>query len=259
MQALLMCGSVPDPRDPLYAETRGGPKALLDVAGKPMAQWVLDALSGAPSVEGVIIIGLGPESGLATSKPVAYLPDQGGAVPNALAGVRQALKQEPTTTHVLLTPCDVPAVTAEMIEWRVGVGRKAAADFDYLAIERRVMEARFPNSRRTYTPLRGMQVCGGDINLAHVRLAQNAALVTRLAEARKSPLRTASLIGWNVLLLFLLRQLTIERGEQLVSRNLGIITRFHLCPYAELGMDIDKPHQLEILRADLGRRRPAGA
>jgi hypothetical protein len=63
----------------------------------------------------------------------------------------------------------------------------------------------------------------------------------------------ASLIGWNVLLLFLLRQLTVERGEVLISRNLGIRTRVHLCPYAELGMDIDKPHQLEILRADLAR------
>jgi len=259
MQALLMCGSVPDPHDPLYPETGGGPKALLDVAGKPMAQWVLDALTGAPSVEGVILIGLGPASGLTTSKPVAYLPDQGGAVSNALAGVREALKQHAGTTHVLLTACDVPAVTAEMIEWRIAVGREAAADFDYLAIERAVMEARFPASRRTYTPLRGIQVCGGDINMAHVRLAENAALVERLAAARKSPLRTASLIGWNVLLLFLLRQLTIERGEQLVSRNLGIRTRFHLCPYAELGMDIDKPHQLAILRADLGRRRAAGA
>src|SRR3989304_2041246 len=108
----------------------GRPKALLDVAGKPMAQWVLDALTGAPSVEGVILIGVGPESGLTTSKPVAYLADQGGAVPNALAGVRQALKLDARTTHVLLTSCDVPAVTAEMIEWRVGVGKKAAADFD---------------------------------------------------------------------------------------------------------------------------------
>lgn len=259
MQSLLMCGSVPDAHDPLYPETRGGPKALLDVAGKPMAQWVLDALSGAPSVEGVILIGLGPESGLTTSKPVTYLADQGGAVSNALAGVRQALQLQPGTTHVLLTSCDVPAVTAEMIEWRIAVGREADADFDYLAIERPVMEARFPGSRRTYTPLRGAQVCGGDINMAHVRLAENARLVERLAAARKSPLRTASLIGWNVLLLFLLRQLTLERGEQLVSRNLGIRTRFHLCPYAELGMDIDKPHQLEILRADLGRRHAAGA
>src|SRR3990170_5899214 len=260
MQALLMCGSVPDPRDPLFSYPRGGPKALLDVAGKPMAQWVLDALNDSATVDGVIIIGLGPESGLIPSKPVAYLADHGGAVPNALAGVERALAVDPATSHVLLTSCDVPAVTAEMIDWRVRVGLEAAADFDYLAIERSVMEQRYPGSRRTYTLLRGTQVCGGDINMAHVRLAQNARFIERLTAARKSPLRMASLIGWNVLFLFLTRQLTIESGEKLVSRNLGIHTRIHLCPYAELGMDVDKPHQLEILRADLaGRALAVGA
>jgi hypothetical protein len=223
-----------------------------------MAQWVLDALSASTAVEGVIIIGLAPESGLTTTKPAAYLPDQGGAVPNALAGVERALALQPKTTHVMVTSCDVPAVTGEMIDWRVRVGIEADADFDYLAIERTVMEKRYPGSRRTYTPLRGMQVCGGDINIAHVRLAANAPLVERLSDARKSPLRMASLIGWNVLLLFLLRRLTVERGEQLVSRNLGINARIHLCPYAELGMDVDKPHQLEIMRADLARRPAAG-
>jgi len=257
MQALLMCGSVPDERDALYPYTRGGPKALLDMAGRPMAQWVLDALNASATVDGVIIIGLDATSGLIPGKPVAYLPDHGGAVANALAGVERALAIQPDTAHVLLTSCDVPAVTAEMIDWRVRVGLEAAADFDYLAIERTVMERRYPASRRTYTPLRGTQVCGGDINMAHVRLAQNAGFIGRLTAARKNPLRMASMIGWNVLFLLLTRQLTIERGEQLVSRNLGIQTRIHLCPYAELGMDVDKPHQLEILRADLAGRKGA--
>jgi hypothetical protein len=254
MQALLMCGAVPGPDDPLYSYTRGEPKALLDVAGKPMAQWVLDALNASPGVEGVIVIGLGPEGGLETPKPVWYLPDQGGAVANALAGTRRALELAPATQRVLLASCDVPAVTRQMIDWRIARAEEADADFDYLAIERSLMERRFPGSRRTYTPLRGMQVCGGDINVAHVRLTQNLPLLERMTAARKNPFRMASLIGWNVLLLLLLRQMTIERGERLISRNLGIRTRIHLCPYAELGMDIDKPHQLELLRAELARR-----
>jgi hypothetical protein len=27
-----------------------------------------------------------------------------------------------------------------------------------------------------------------------------------------------------------------------------------VCPYAEVGMDVDKPHQLEMIRADLAER-----
>lgn len=258
MQSLLMCGAVPDPKDPLYPYTRGRPKALLDIAGKPMAQWVLDALNDSREVKGVIVIGLGPESGLRTSKPVSFLPDHGGAVPNALAGVERALQIAPDTSHVLLTSCDVPTVTGEMIDWRVRVGREADADFHYVAIEQGVMESRFPGSRRTYTPLKGKKVCGGDINVAHVRLTRNREFIERLTAARKSPLRMASLLGLDILFLFLTRQLTIERAAPMVGGKLGIQVGITLCPYAELGMDADKPHQYEMLRADLEPRRTAG-
>jgi hypothetical protein len=30
-----------------------------------------------------------------------------------------------------------------------------------------------------------------------------------------------------------------------------------VCPYAEVGMDVDKPHQLEIMRLDLAKRGAA--
>jgi hypothetical protein len=53
--------------------------------------------------------------------------------------------------------------------------------------------------------------------------------------------------------LLLLRRLTIEAGVERASNSLGIRGRAILCPYAEIGMDVDKPHQLEILRADLER------
>ncbi|MDP2976442.1 MAG: hypothetical protein Q8N45_09575, partial [Anaerolineales bacterium] len=38
-----------------------------------------------------------------------------------------------------------------------------------------------------------------------------------------------------------------------VAKRLKITGRGILCPYAEVGMDIDKPHQLEMLRADLAK------
>ncbi len=36
--------------------------------------------------------------------------------------------------------------------------------------------------------------------------------------------------------------------------RLNITGRAIVCPYAEVGMDVDKPHQLEIMRADLKKR-----
>ena len=54
MDAIVIAGGNPQPQESLYAYSRGNPKALIDIAGKPMVQWVLDALGGAQSVDRVV-------------------------------------------------------------------------------------------------------------------------------------------------------------------------------------------------------------
>jgi hypothetical protein len=116
------------------------------------------------------------------------------------------------------------------------------------------MEARFPNARRSYVHLRGLEVCGGDMNIVRVDLATDDRLWERLLAARKSVWRQASLVGWDTLFFLLLRRLELEVAVQRVSRRLHIRGRAHLFPHAEAGMDVDKPHQLELIRRDLASR-----
>jgi NDP-sugar pyrophosphorylase family protein len=77
MDAIILAGGIPQPEDPLYSYTNGDAKALVDIAGKPMIQWVLDALSGAKHVDNVIIVGLSPKNRLKSKKPLYYLSNQG--------------------------------------------------------------------------------------------------------------------------------------------------------------------------------------
>ena len=70
MDAIVTAGGIPRPEDPLYTYSHGDSKALIDVAGKPMIQWVLDALGNAKQVDNVIIIGLSPKSGVTCKKPI---------------------------------------------------------------------------------------------------------------------------------------------------------------------------------------------
>jgi len=58
MDVIIPAGGIPRPGNPLYKYTQGKPKAMLDVAGKPMVQWVLDAVSQAKSIEQVAVVGL---------------------------------------------------------------------------------------------------------------------------------------------------------------------------------------------------------
>ena len=45
MDAVILAGGIPRPDEPLYAYSNGEAKALIDVAGKPMIQWVYERTS----------------------------------------------------------------------------------------------------------------------------------------------------------------------------------------------------------------------
>jgi len=158
---------------------------------------------------------------------------------------------------VLIVSSDIPAITGEMVDWLVEEIEKDPADIHYGVIPREVMEKRFPDSRRTWTHLKGSDLCGADINASHVRMAtEHLDTWEELIGRRKSPLRQAATIGLGTLLLMLLRQLTLEDLVSRVTMRIGIQGKAVVWPWAEAGMDVDKPHQLEIMRADLAKNKP---
>lgn len=258
LHALITAGGVPQPDEPLYPYTRGLSKALLEVAGKPMIQWMLDALDGSSRIGRVVVVGLSEDEGqgLRYRQPLSFLPNQGGMVNNIKAGVRWVVDQDPSATHALIVSSDIPTIRPEMVDWVVDTSMQTDHDMYYSLIERSVMEKRFPGSRRTYTPLKGLTVCGGDMNVVATRTVRDAnSLWDKIIKARKSALKQASLIGFEAMWLMLTRQLTVAHAEAIVGKRLGIRGRVLLCPYAEVGMDVDKPHQLELVGRDLGARR----
>lgn len=256
VNAFIAAGKVPSRQDPLYQLTQGGPKALIEVCGKPMVQWVIDALDGSESVERIAVLGLSPKDGLRATKPIYFLDDRGGLLQNCLAGLEWAQRTGPDHEYVIFASADIPTLTPEIVDWRVAQASGPQVDLDYVAVERSVMEERFPASRRSFVRFRDVEVCGGDIHLIHVHMNVDAALWDRLIGSRKSPLRQAATVGFDTLLLLLLRRLTLEQTLGRISGRLNLRGRVHLSPWAELAMDVDKPEQLEIIRRDLAQDRP---
>jgi GTP:adenosylcobinamide-phosphate guanylyltransferase len=256
MDAIVTAGGIPSPEDPLYSFLKGDAKALVDVAGKPMVQWVLDALGGAERVDNVIVVGLSPKSGVTCEKPLHFLSNQGRMLANIVTGINKALELNPKTEYVLVVSSDIPALKPEMVDWLVDTCMETQDDIYYGVCPREVMEARFPDSRRTFTHLKGMDVCGADINLTHVRMAtEHLDLWETLIGTRKSPLRQASIIGFGTLFALFTRRLTLEDAVRRVCERIGIKGRAIVWPYAEPCMDVDKPSQLELLRTDLVKQQ----
>lgn len=252
MHAIVTAGGVPEKDDPLYAFTLGKEKALLKIGGKPMIQWVLDALCQSEGIEHVVVVGLADTSGINCDAEIKYLPSYGGMVANLRGGVNAILERDSEAEFVLGVSSDIPGITAEMVDWTVNQALEAQVDACYNVIPRPVMEARYPTSKRTYLRLRDIEVCGADMNVFRTRLiAQNPEFWEQLVSSRKNVFRQAALIGYDTLILVMLRLITLEQAVSMVTRRLKISGKAVVSPYAEIGMDIDKPNQLEILQTDL--------
>jgi hypothetical protein len=248
-----MAGGIPLEGEPLYPLSQGRSKALLPVAGRCMAQWVLDALAASSQIRRAVVVGL--DGGLQYPRELVYLPNQGGILENILAGAHKILELDPQADYLLCISADIPAITAEQIDWVITQAQATQDDFYYCVVERRVMEERFPGCRRTFFHFKDKDVCGGDLAVVSTRVfSMDTGVWQRLTEARKSRWKTAATIGFGVLILFLLGRLTIDETVRRASRRLKVRGRALHCPHPEVGMDVDKPFQRDLVEHDLLRR-----
>ncbi len=218
-----------------------------------MVQRVVDAFSDSDAVDEIIVLGLSPECGLQSSKPLHFLPDEGGIFENIRSGVQFGAQIHPERSKFITASSDIPALLPEMVDWLADcVEEDLTPLIYYTVVPQAVMEKRFPSSGRSYVRFKDVTVCGGDLNVVDKSLFdQERKIWQRLTQTRKHPLQQAALLGLDTLFLVALHMITLDGAVKKICRKLSLTGRALISPYAEIGMDADKPHQLEILRSVL--------
>lgn len=255
MDSVIIAGGNPKQDDLLYPLTGDIPKALLQISGKPMIQWVVDALDESKTINRIVIVGLDSNCGVQSEKPLSFSPDQGSMLDNIRGGIKEVSDINPQAEYALLLSADIPGITGEMVDWTVNTALETNDDLYYSIVTREVMESLFPGSKRSFVRLKDHDVCGGDMNLFRISLVTGRDdLWNKLIASRKNAFKQASLVGFDTLLFLLLRQLTLEQLVKTVTRRFSISGRAVLSPYAEVAMDVDKPFQFDILNTYLGQK-----
>lgn len=252
MDCVLIAGGRPAPQDPLYDETQGKPKALLEIDGRPIVEFVLQALLEAQSIDRVVLVGLDSGTDLNLNQAADMIADQGGLVANGLAGLSRLQEDRPETRHVLFSSADIPAVNSFIVDDIVTACRPFDKAAYYFMVDRRTMEGSFPDSGRSFVSLKDMQVAGADMFIADARLAgDNPHLIHEMAAGRKRPWKLARIVGPGTLLALWLHRLTLAGIERRAERVIGRPVSVQLTAHAQLAMDVDKPEQLLLLRRAL--------
>ena len=251
---LITAGYNPHKPDPLKEATGVAHKVFIPVAGMPMIWHVVRGLEESGLIREMVVVGIDPEEQALVDlgRPVHYLPNQGSLWANQHAGLLKLQELDPTDRFVLASPADIPLLTGEMVHWFIQACQPLDRELYWSVVPKEVMEATFPGSGRTFVPLKDGSFCSGGLFLGDLQAALGFQDKMReFLETRKNFLQQAWLLGPWTLVKLLFRQLTIAELLDRAQEFLGVTGAPAISPYAELGMDIDKPHQLALVEAFL--------
>lgn len=239
--------------DPLCRSEGVETKALIDIAGQPMLAHVLRALAAAGAAMPVTLIGLPPGlAGAATAGVPTAARLSGGAGPASalLAALGGGL-----APPFLVTTCDHPLLTPEMIAAFLDRSRATGADLTVGLAPRALIEAEHPATRRTWLCLGGAEFSGCNLFFAATPRAAAALGFWQDAEKdRKRPWRIALRLGIVPALRLLLSRGSPEGAFAILSRRIGATVAPVVLPFADAAIDVDSPADLALVRAIFARR-----
>jgi GTP:adenosylcobinamide-phosphate guanylyltransferase len=249
--ALLLAGSRPG-IDSLAASRGGRLKALLPVSGRPMVARVAETLLACPDIERVRVLTQDVDAiaaVLPADERIGFAVS-GSGISNSIAAIAGGPDAPwplfvTTADHVLLRPETISAFLSAVAGVDVAVG----------VVERKVVESRFPNTRRTWLRFRGGEWTGANLFAFNGAAAREALAIWSEIEAdRKKGWKLILRFGPLLLLRALTRTITLESALDKAGRKLGV--RVKPVPLTDplAAVDVDKLSDLELAEAVLEGR-----
>lgn len=212
-------------------------EALLNIDGRPMLSYVIEALEQSTIISNIFIAGADCLAILSSSERVRFVRSGDSIFETLLLGTAAAGSPE----KILLVTTDIPLVTGDVIDKFIRSCEQSEADFYYPVIAKQVMLTMFPASKRTYFRLRDGIFTGGNIFLAKSSILPGCkAAVRKITDNRKKPWRLAAMLGWFNLLKFICGSMSVHDAQIAADNILEIKTCVIDFPYAQIGMDVDK-------------------
>lgn len=246
IDAIVLAGAANNGR--LQSVSEATSEAMISICGRPMVWHVIRALLESEHVGNVVVVGPQELRELkfdeAAERRVEYLPQGESMIENLLKGVERLADRE----RVLVVTSDVPLLTSEAVDDFITRCKNVEADIYYPVIRKEVNEAAYPGVQRTYVTLKEGTFTGGNLALvAPGALTRGRRLIEQAYLMRKQPVKLTRLLGFRFLIKLAFRRLSVAEIEQRVADILNCRGVAVESPYPEIGVDVDKPSDLELV------------
>ncbi|OPL11067.1 MAG: hypothetical protein AVO34_02935 [Firmicutes bacterium ML8_F2] len=244
--AVVLAGSS---KPELLAEMQGvSNKAFILLKDKPLLSYVLRALQDVPTLDKITVVG--PTADLKLLRGSECLTFEIiGQQESLLANLAAAFKTMDPEKLCLVVTADIPLLTADTVEKFLSLCDPDEADFYYPILSRETCIEKYPENIRTYVRLKEGQVTGGNAVLIKPGwYLQNQDRLELFISYRKKPLQLFRIFPLVLIMKYLLRILSVRDLENYLSHLLGFNAKAVLCDCIELGIDVDKISDLELVR-----------
>jgi GTP:adenosylcobinamide-phosphate guanylyltransferase len=215
-----------------------------------MIDYVIDALTASQVMPPFAISGLDAGHDVR----LCAAPSGGGPADSTLMSL-QELGHYPA----LMTTCDHPLLTAEMIDYFIVGAKASGADICVGLADKTTIAPAYPNVKRTYLKFSDRAVSG--CNLFYIANENGLAAIEFWKTAqqhRKQPWKLARAFSPRLLISYLLGRLTLARAFAYASKALSISAAPVMLPFAEAAIDVDKPSDKLLVEQILERGYPKG-
>jgi CTP:molybdopterin cytidylyltransferase MocA len=244
VDAVVLAGSVNHIR--LYPGNQPGYKALVELLGRPLIAYVLDALTASPLIARIMVVGPAEVREYASRwSRVTGVPAETSLIDNAWAGLRAA-----HTPRALFCNPDQPMLRTEMVDDFLIRAERCDAEIVSSWTRQEAMGPQHEEQGR-HKVARFGDGWFAHGNLFLVRrelpeLAEARARMDAMYRARKSTLRFAWALGPELFFRFLKALVTgvfppLAETLRLGGRHFGVTIDGVISPYPEIALDVDEP------------------
>lgn len=256
--AVLLAGSR-NGRDPLADHFNLPMKAWVPVAGEPMIGLVVKTLAASPSIGRILILAQDPEALLSGDlrwigeMPEVRLGVSGRGIGDSLADV---VGTEAAPYPALVTTADHPLLTVDMIEYFI---RKSSdSDVSLGVVDRQLLSRHYPESRRTWLRFADSDYTGANLFTVRTdRAADGLRVLARAETHRKSQLKLLRHFGPALAIGAVTRRLSLHSAVDRGGRRFGLKAATVVMPFAEAGIDVDRPADQALAERILSKRPAA--
>ncbi|MGI9372598.1 MAG: nucleotidyltransferase family protein [Hyphomicrobiales bacterium] len=222
-------------------------KCLVPVGGVPMIKRVVGALNGASKIADISICIDDPSvlpDALGDTSDITVTKNANSAPSSVLSSIDQAKLQWP----ILVTTADHALLTPEIVDDFLAKASQAKADIAVGLASRETIQARFPDTKRTYFPFSDVKVSGCNLFALFNARALNAVSFWHQADQnRKKPWKIVGAFGVMPLINWAFGRLSLEAAFSGGSEKIGAQIAPVLLPFAEAAVDVDKPEDKELV------------